>query len=182
MQAPHETLPEPLTGLAGLLGLPTFLEARAGLEYLRLLNDPVWSRQKIRTAASRPVLLVPGFMATRASLAPMRQWFQRQGCNAEVASIGLNAGPSAGAAQVVVEDWRIVLAGVKGGKPVPNFISDIVVVKEITILGALGVTSKAYNSAIRLIESGHVPIEKMHTHDFPLEQTEVANRPSVVAQ
>lgn len=69
---------------------------------------------------------------------------------------------------------RIVLAGVKGQKAVPNFISDIVVVKELTILGALGVTSKAYGSAIRLIESGRMPLEKMHTHDFPLEQTELA--------
>ncbi len=110
MQAPHETLPAPLTGLAGLLGLPTFLEARAGLEYLRLLNDPVWRRRESPAAASRPVLLVPGFMATPASLAPMRQWFQRQGCNAQVASVGLNAGPSASAAQVVLENVRRMAA------------------------------------------------------------------------
>jgi len=109
-QARHETLPEPLTGLAGLLGLPTFLEARAGLEYLRLLNDPVWRRRESAAAASRPVLLVPGFMGTPASLAPMRQWFQRQGCEAEVASIGLNAGPSADAAHVVLQDVRRMAA------------------------------------------------------------------------
>jgi threonine dehydrogenase-like Zn-dependent dehydrogenase len=69
---------------------------------------------------------------------------------------------------------RIVLAGVKGFKPVPDFISDLIVAKEITIKGAFGVTSRAYASAIRLIESGRVPIEKMHTHDFPLEQAERA--------
>jgi len=69
---------------------------------------------------------------------------------------------------------RIVLAGVKGFKPVPDFISDLIVAKEITIKGAFGVTSRAYTSAIRLIESGRVPIEKMHTHDFPLEQAERA--------
>ena len=82
--------------------------------------------------------------------------------------------PVAESLHYVAMGGRIVLAGVKGGKPVPNFISDLAVVKEVTIQGALGVTSKAYNSAIRLIESGHVPIEKMHTHDFPLEQTELA--------
>lgn len=69
---------------------------------------------------------------------------------------------------------RIVLAGVKGQKPVPNFISDLIVGKEITIFGALGVTTKAYDSAIRLIESGKSPVAKMHTHDFPLEQAELA--------
>ena len=56
----------------------------------------------------------------------------------------------------------------------PDFISDLVVVKEITIKGAFGVTYAAYESAIRLIESGRVPLERMHTHDFPLEQAELA--------
>ncbi|HUI25000.1 MAG TPA: zinc-binding dehydrogenase [Candidatus Kryptonia bacterium] len=72
---------------------------------------------------------------------------------------------------------RIVLAGVKGFKPVPGFISDLIVAKEITIHGAFGVTSKSYQSAIRLIESGRMPLlAKMHTHDFPLDQAEHAIR------
>jgi threonine dehydrogenase-like Zn-dependent dehydrogenase len=69
---------------------------------------------------------------------------------------------------------RIVLAGVKGFKPVPDFISDLIVAKEITIKGAFGVTSKSYRSAIRLIESGRIPVAKMHTHDFALEDAEHA--------
>ena len=69
---------------------------------------------------------------------------------------------------------RIVLAGVKGFKAVPDFVSDLIVVKELTIFGAFGVTSRAYEAAIRLIESGRVPLEKMHTHDFPVEQAELA--------
>jgi threonine dehydrogenase-like Zn-dependent dehydrogenase len=47
-------------------------------------------------------------------------------------------------------------------------------VKEITIKGAFGVTARAYSSAIRLIESGRVPLAKMHTHDFALEDAERA--------
>jgi len=69
---------------------------------------------------------------------------------------------------------RIVLAGVKGFKAVPDFISDLIVAKELTIKGAFGVTWKAYEAAIRLIESGRVPLQKMHTHDFPLEAAETA--------
>lgn len=69
---------------------------------------------------------------------------------------------------------RIVLAGVKGFKPVPDFVSDLIVAKEITIKGAFGVTSKSYQSAIRLIESGRIPFAKMHTHDFKLEEAELA--------
>ena len=82
--------------------------------------------------------------------------------------------PVAEALHYVATGGRVVLAGVKGFKSVPDFLSDLIVVKEITIKGAFGVTSRSYESAIRLIESGRVPLEKMHTHDFRLEQAEEA--------
>ncbi len=82
--------------------------------------------------------------------------------------------PVAEALRYVAAGGRIVLAGVKGFKPVADFVSDLIVVKEVTIQGAFGVTARAYDSAIRLIESGRVPLAKMHTHDFPLEQAERA--------
>jgi threonine dehydrogenase-like Zn-dependent dehydrogenase len=82
--------------------------------------------------------------------------------------------PVAEALHYVAAGGCIVLAGVKGFRPVPDFVSDLVVVKEITIRGAFGVTFAAYESAVRLIESGRVPLERMHTHDFPLEQAELA--------
>jgi len=68
----------------------------------------------------------------------------------------------------------IVLAGVKGFKPVPGFISDTIVMKEITIKGAMGVTSSGYSNAIKLLESRVVPFEKMHTLDFDLTDAELA--------
>jgi threonine dehydrogenase-like Zn-dependent dehydrogenase len=82
--------------------------------------------------------------------------------------------PVAEALRYAASGGRVVLAGVKGFKPVPDFVSDLVVVKEITIKGAFGVTWRAYECAIRLIESGRVPLARMHTHDFPLEQAELA--------
>ena len=82
--------------------------------------------------------------------------------------------PIAEALRYVAPGGRVVLAGVKGFKPVADFVSDLVVVKEITILGAFGVTAPAYEAAIRLIESRRVPLERMHTHDFPLEAAEEA--------
>ena len=60
--------------------------------------------------------------------------------------------------------------------PIPNFISDKIVLKEISIRGAIGVTSTGYKSAIDLIESGRSPIEKMHTHNFGLRDAELAIR------
>lgn len=67
---------------------------------------------------------------------------------------------------------RVVLGGTKGPKPVPNFISDKVVGKELTVLGAFGVDWPAYEAAVKLIESGKYPLERMHTHTLPLDEAE----------
>jgi threonine dehydrogenase-like Zn-dependent dehydrogenase len=71
---------------------------------------------------------------------------------------------------------RVVLAGVKGFKEIPGFVSDKIVLKEITIRGAIGVTSSGYTNAIRLLESRRHPVEQMHTHDFALRDAELAIR------
>jgi threonine dehydrogenase-like Zn-dependent dehydrogenase len=84
--------------------------------------------------------------------------------------------PVAEALRYVRPGGVVVLAGVKGGKEVPGFVSDLVVAKEISIRGAIGVTSSGYRSAIRLIESRAVPVERMHTHEFPLRDAELAIR------
>ena len=70
----------------------------------------------------------------------------------------------------------VVLAGMKGFREIPGFVSDKVVLKEITLKGAIGVTSSGYRNAIRLIESRRVPVERMHTHDFDLREAETAIR------
>jgi threonine dehydrogenase-like Zn-dependent dehydrogenase len=67
---------------------------------------------------------------------------------------------------------RVVLAGTKGPKPVPDFYSDRVVTKEVTLIGALGVDWPAYDAAVRLIESGKYDLAAMHTHSLPLTDAE----------
>lgn len=84
--------------------------------------------------------------------------------------------PVADAVDHVRMGGRIVLAGVKGFREIPGFISDKVVLKEVTIQGAIGVTRSGYAKAIALIESKRYPIERMHTHDFRLDQAELAIR------
>jgi len=82
--------------------------------------------------------------------------------------------PVADALDFAAPGGTVVLAGVKGFKPIPDFVSDKIVMKEIRIRGAIGVTSTGYQSAIRLIESRRHPLEKMHTHDFGLREAELA--------
>ncbi|MFP6641157.1 MAG: zinc-binding dehydrogenase [Myxococcota bacterium] len=76
----------------------------------------------------------------------------------------------------VASGGTVVLAGTKGFKSVPNFVSDKIVMKEITLRGAIGVTSSGYANAIRLLESRTSPIEQMHTHRFELREAEQAIR------
>ncbi len=82
--------------------------------------------------------------------------------------------PVVDALSMVRAGGTIVLAGVKGFKAIPEFISDLIVVQEITIKGAMGVTSSGYRSAINTIESSKVPMAAMHTHNFKLEEAELA--------
>jgi threonine dehydrogenase-like Zn-dependent dehydrogenase len=84
--------------------------------------------------------------------------------------------PVAEALDYAAPGGRVILAGTKGFAPIPQFVSDKLVLKEITLRGAIGVTSSGYASAIRLLESGKVPLERMHTHDFALRDAELAIR------
>jgi threonine dehydrogenase-like Zn-dependent dehydrogenase len=81
------------------------------------------------------------------------------------------------ATQVVVDavaavrpGGTIVLAGLKGNRPIQNLLTDTIVRKAITIKGALAVDAASYRQAIRIIESGRFPLDKLHTHTFPLAE------------
>ncbi|HEY7223904.1 MAG TPA: alcohol dehydrogenase catalytic domain-containing protein [Micromonosporaceae bacterium] len=65
---------------------------------------------------------------------------------------------------------RVVLAGLKGGKQVP-LVTDMIINRALTVVGAFGVDARAYDEAIRIIESRRFPLEKLHTHTFGLDDT-----------
>jgi threonine dehydrogenase-like Zn-dependent dehydrogenase len=67
----------------------------------------------------------------------------------------------------------IVLSGVKGG-PRAEIDTDELVRKSITMRGVFTVDSPAYRRAIRLLESGTQPFERLHTASYPLERAEEA--------
>ena len=82
--------------------------------------------------------------------------------------------PIVQAIDMVRPGGTIVLAGVKGFKPVPDLVSDNIVMKEIQVRGAIGVTSSGYRSAIRMLEARSTPLVEMHTHRFDLRDAELA--------
>jgi threonine dehydrogenase-like Zn-dependent dehydrogenase len=81
--------------------------------------------------------------------------------------------PVRDALHAVRHGGRVVLAGLKGGRDVA-LNTDLIINKAITVMGAYGVDSRAYAEAIRLIESGRFPLERMHTHTFGLEDAALA--------
>ena len=67
----------------------------------------------------------------------------------------------------------IVLAGLKGHKEIP-LTTDMLINKALTVKGAFSVDANGYENAIKLIESGKFPLEKMQTHKYGLDDVEHA--------
>ena len=80
------------------------------------------------------------------------------------------------AVEIVARHGTIGLAGVKGTHAVNDLRTDLIMRKSARILGTKGSPWRATEAAIRMIESGRYPLEKLHTHTIPLEQTERALR------
>jgi threonine dehydrogenase-like Zn-dependent dehydrogenase len=68
----------------------------------------------------------------------------------------------------------IVLAGLKGHKEIAGLRTDTLINKALTVKGAFSVDAAGYENAIKLIESGQFPLEKMQTHKYGLGDVEHA--------
>jgi threonine dehydrogenase-like Zn-dependent dehydrogenase len=75
---------------------------------------------------------------------------------------------------IAVRRGRIVVAGLKGQRPARELPVDDVIFKELTIRGVLSMSVEDTFRAVELIESGRYPLDKLHTHTFPVEQAEDA--------
>jgi threonine dehydrogenase-like Zn-dependent dehydrogenase len=67
----------------------------------------------------------------------------------------------------------VVLAGLKGRQEI-SVNTDMLINKALTVKGAFSVDAAAYTDAIKLIESGKFPLEKMQTHKYGLDDVEHA--------
>jgi pimeloyl-ACP methyl ester carboxylesterase len=67
---------------------------RLAAEYAALLGHPVFSGRGVPRAAGRPVLLVPGFLASDWTLGTLFLWLRRRGYRPEFAGIAWNVQPS----------------------------------------------------------------------------------------
>jgi threonine dehydrogenase-like Zn-dependent dehydrogenase len=81
--------------------------------------------------------------------------------------------PILDAIEVVRPGGTVVIGGVKGG-PRTAIDTDRLLHKSITLRGVFTVDSPAYREAIRLLERGGHPFERMHTASYGLERAEEA--------
>lgn len=77
--------------------------------------------------------------------------------------------PVSDAMRMARRGGTVVLAGLKGSHRVPEFNSDDIVTRQLTVRGVLGVDHQSFRQAIDVIFSGRFPLERLHSHAFRLE-------------
>jgi threonine dehydrogenase-like Zn-dependent dehydrogenase len=80
------------------------------------------------------------------------------------------------AIEMAARGGTVVLAGTKGRRPVPDFYSDRIIGKELTVKGALGVDFASYERALAVMASGRYPLQRLHSHTLPIEEADRALR------
>jgi threonine dehydrogenase-like Zn-dependent dehydrogenase len=68
----------------------------------------------------------------------------------------------------------VVLAAVKGHDRVTPIVNDEVMMRSIRLQGVFTVDTAGYREAIRMIESGVAPFERLHSATFRLDEAEAA--------
>jgi threonine dehydrogenase-like Zn-dependent dehydrogenase len=82
--------------------------------------------------------------------------------------------PVADAPYMVRKGGIVVIAGIKGNGVKTSFETDFLVTRSITLRGVFTVDNASYRQAIRMLESGAAPFEKLMTKRFPLPRAEEA--------
>lgn len=75
------------------------------------------------------------------------------------------------AIQLATKRGRVILGGRKF-KKVPEFHSDLMIMRFLTVKGMRGHSYEAVELGLQLIASGRYPLEDLCTHVFPLAQTD----------
>ena len=78
------------------------------------------------------------------------------------------------AVQTVKPGGTVVLAGLKGRRVFEGLSPDDITWKKVAMRGVLGVEYSAFRRAVDTIHSRKYPMERLHTHSFPIKQAEQA--------
>ncbi len=99
-----------------------------------------------------------------------------RGADVALDVVPVAARPVADAIEAVRIGGVVVLGGIKGGDQAVELDVDRVLYKELTIKGAYSQAREAYVEAFRLLSENAYRLERLHTHEYPLERAEEALR------
>ena len=71
---------------------------------------------------------------------------------------------------------RVVLAGLKNGKPVSGLVTDKIVTKELQVLGGFASTSDSLEIALEVLKAHRSRLGRLCSHSFGLEDADLAVR------
>ncbi len=84
--------------------------------------------------------------------------------------------PVTQAVEMVRPGGTVVIAGLKGSKAIPDFVSDTLITKEISLLGVLSSSWSSVEKAIDIIRRKGDVLHKLCTHHYPVEEADKAVR------
>jgi alcohol dehydrogenase len=140
----------------GIRGLCAVVAARqAGAEFVLVTGAGIRDRPRLETARAFGADLVVD--VTKDD--PARELMRAVGRGADIVIDVTARAPDAldQAVRLVRPEGTVVVAGIRGGPITSGFNADLLVYKEIRILGALGVDVIAYQSALDLLASTSLP-------------------------
>ena len=158
---------------AGQRGLTSVIAAReAGAEAVFVIAR----RQSThRLALAREFGADETIFADQDVVRCVRELTHGEGADVVVDVTAETMAPIPAAIDVAKAGGAIILAGVKGpGVHLQGVEHDRIFAKELTIKGVKNADYHSFEVAIKLLESGKYPFEKMHTHSFGLSNLEKA--------
>ncbi len=90
----HPDLPAPDDGIGAWVGRPVWNELRRPLELRGLRRSELWRGEGVPEGHGRPVVLVPGFLASPTSADALEHVLRQAGWAVRQAEVGRNAGPA----------------------------------------------------------------------------------------
>jgi threonine dehydrogenase-like Zn-dependent dehydrogenase len=78
------------------------------------------------------------------------------------------------ALEAVADGGRVVVAGIKGPTTTLDLPIDTIVLRRLTVVGPQSKTQRSLEAAVRAVESGRLPLEKLTTRSYPLRRLEAA--------
>jgi alcohol dehydrogenase len=76
------------------------------------------------------------------------------------------------AVELAARDGRVVIAGIRGVAETPGFSPDLLVYKELHLMGALGVDGDSYRAALALLAEGRYPFAELPRQTAGLDEAE----------